>query len=119
MSNLVNVIFPILIGFFMAVMDRTTEEVAFNNSIFRNLNPKWWLRSVSWEYVKFIPFTKYRPDAWHLAKSSLILSIAFMTVFSLKITNIPILNVLINGSVITGSFVVFYDYILKRKTKTT
>lgn len=112
---MLNIIYPILVGFLMAVMDRTTEEVAFNNSVFRNLNRKWWLRSVSWEYVKFLPFTKYRPDAWHLAKTLLIIAISCMAVFSFKVFNSGILNIFLNASIITGSFVVFYDYILKRK----
>lgn len=114
---MLNVLYPILVGFLLAVMDKTAEPVAFNSSVFRNLNRKWWLKSVSWEYVKFLPFTKYRLDAWHLAKSLLILSISFMPIFPFKIFDSWILNILLNASIITGSFVVFYDYILKRKSK--
>lgn len=112
---MLNIIYPILVGLLIAVMDRTSEEVAYNNSVFRNLNRKWWLKSVSWEYVNFLPFTKYRPDAWHLTKSLLIIVISCMAVFPFKVFDSWILNIFLNASIITATFVVFYDYILKRK----
>jgi hypothetical protein len=120
---LLSLLFLVLIGFFLAVMDRTAEEVAFNNSVFRNLDRKWWLRSVSWQYVKFIRWTKYRPDAWHIAKSAMIASIGLAAV-SLMYAPVfllrrPLLNFLsisaLLAVIVTASFVVFYDYVLKQK----
>lgn len=113
---MVYLVFGILAGFFMAVMDRTAEPVAFNNSIFSKKNPKWWVRSVSWEYVKFLPFTKYRPDAWHISKSCMIVSFSLMCALHAPFT-IWWIDMLIDATVVTGSFVIFYDYILKRKQK--
>lgn len=52
-----------------AVMDRVENLPAFNRSIFSHLDKRWWCKEVSWQYVKFIPVMRYRPDAWHLAKS--------------------------------------------------
>lgn len=112
---LLHLLFPVLIGFFLAVMDRVNEPVAFRASVFRNLNPKWWVRSISWQYVKFIRFTKYRPDAWHLAKTMMIMCIPMIAVFEFKYTGLLLVNAIIDMCIITGSFVLFYDYILKRK----
>lgn len=58
-----------------ALMD--TLEHHFDVSIFRNLNPKFWNPNVSWQYAYIIPFTKYKVDAWHLAKSLMIICLAF------------------------------------------
>lgn len=120
---LLSLLFLVLIGFFLAVMDRTNEEVAFNNSVFRKLNKKWWLRSVSWQYVKFIPWTRYRPDAWHIAKSAMIASIGlaatslmYAPVFLLRRQLFNFLSIsALSAVIVTASFVVFYDYVLKRK----
>ncbi len=66
---LISAVFCILAGFFVAVMDRVENRSAFDKSVFKNLTPKFWCKSESWKYVSFLPFTKYRPDAWHLAKT--------------------------------------------------
>lgn len=111
------IIFAILIGALSAAMDRLAEPVAFNNSIFRNKDPKWWLRSVSWQYVKFLPLTKYRPDAWHLCQSAMYLCIggaAGTAVYDAP-AGFPWWGIaLIVAILVTFGKVLFYDYILKR-----
>lgn len=41
----------------------------FDTSIFKSWNPTFWNKSVSSEYAKYLPFTKYKLDGWHLANS--------------------------------------------------
>lgn len=66
---------------FNSIMDRTEEPVNFNKSIFYNLNQKFWLKSVSWQYAKKI--FGYKLDAWHISKSLMIcclLGLIFVTI---------------------------------------
>jgi hypothetical protein len=63
-----------LMAFFNAVMDATENDPNFNESIFRKLNRKFWLKTVSWEFAKKI--FGYKLDAWHLAKSCMVMCIA-------------------------------------------
>lgn len=53
-----------------AVADTLKDH--YDTSIFKNKDPKFWKPDVSWEYVGYIPFTKYHPDAWHLANTLMI-----------------------------------------------
>jgi hypothetical protein len=64
-----------LAAFFNAVMDRIETLISFNVSIFCNLDPRFWCKPVSAHHAKFIPFTKYRLDAWHLAKSGMVIAL--------------------------------------------
>jgi hypothetical protein len=64
--------FIIIAAIANALMDSVETSIAFRKSIFKNRNPKWWNKEVSHLYVGFLPHTKYRPDAWHLAKSTMI-----------------------------------------------
>ena len=111
------IIFALLIGMFSAIMDRTAEPVAFNKSIFKNKDPKWWVRSVSWEYVKFLPLTKYRPDAWHIAQSLMYLCVgatAGTAVFDAP-ADFPWWGIaLVVAGLVTFGKVLFYSYILKK-----
>jgi hypothetical protein len=54
---------------FNAAMDRLENE-NFSSSIFKNLDPKFWYKRESWKYAKKIG--GYKLDAWHLAKSCMI-----------------------------------------------
>jgi len=54
-------------AFFNAVMNKLCWH--FERSLFAGLNAKWWNPNVSWAYVKFVTFTMYRADAWHLSKT--------------------------------------------------
>lgn len=65
------IIFLILAAICKSVAD--TLQHHYYASVFKNLDPKWWNPAISWKHVKFIPFTKYRADAWHLANSAMII----------------------------------------------
>jgi hypothetical protein len=60
-------IFIFLAAFFKAVAD--TLEHHCGISIFKRLNPKFWDPDISYRHTKFLPLTRYRPDAWHLSNS--------------------------------------------------
>jgi hypothetical protein len=65
----------ILAAFFKAVADVLMFH--FETSVFKWKDPRWWNPNISWKYVGFIKFTKYRPDAHHLANSLMI--VCFIT----------------------------------------
>jgi hypothetical protein len=51
---------------FNSCMDITEEERHFNKSIFRSLDPKFFCKSISWQYAKTI--FNVHLDFWHLCK---------------------------------------------------
>jgi hypothetical protein len=59
-------------AFFNACMDITEEETHFNKSIFKNLDPRFFCKSISWQYAKTI--LKVHFDFWHLCKFGWIFS---------------------------------------------
>lgn len=98
-----------LAAIFKAVAD--TLQHHFDTSIFKKLNPKWWNPVVSCDYVGFLPFTKYRPDAWHLANSGMIISFICAVVFSHPVIAWW-LAIIIGGVVFNIVFNLFYNQIL-------
>jgi hypothetical protein len=110
---LTSAVFLILAAMFNAVMDSVEYETAFEKSIFSSLNPKWWCKSISWEYVKFLPLTKYRPDAWHLAKSSMVVCVVLAVVFSID-TVYKLPQFVLLGLIWNMSFNLFYNHIFRK-----
>jgi len=49
-----------------ACMDITEEESHFDKSVFKKLNPKFYCKSISWQYAKTI--FGVHLDFWHLCK---------------------------------------------------
>lgn len=95
---------------FNAIMDRTENAPAFNQSIFKNLDQTFWLKEVSWKYAKKIFSWKF--DAWHLAKSSMIICfIGAVLVFHLK--HQAWVHFISMGIIWNASFNLFYNKILK------
>jgi hypothetical protein len=97
---------------FKAVAD--TLQHHYDTSVFKNMSYKFWNPNESYKYVKTIPLTKYRPDAWHLANSGMIVCFVLAVVFyepHLK----WFWEVLIVGGAFNSVFGLFYDYILRRK----
>lgn len=114
--------FVVLAAFFNSIMDATENEPNFNESILKNLNPKWWLKPVSCNYVKLI--AGYRPDAWHLSKTCMVFSIAgaiisaiFVGVYLAHNPSLLFISVSIGiiGTAWIGSFDLFYNLIFKVK----
>jgi hypothetical protein len=112
-------------AFFNAVMDATENEPNFNESIFKNLNRKFWLKTVSWEYAKRI--RGYKFDAWHLAKSSMIVMFACVVVSGIffgawvfehnspKVIVLAVITNLAVGFTWVAVFTLFYHKIFKVK----
>ena len=104
-------IFLILAAIFNAIMDKLTHH--FSASIFKSKNPKFWNPNVSWQYVTFLPFTRYRADAWHLAKSAMIINICLSICFF----NGKWWEFVIFGTVWNLTFNLFYNKILKNDSQ--
>lgn len=96
-------------GFFKAVSDTLSHH--YETSIFSRLNPKWWNPNESWKHVKFLPFTRYRPDAWHISNSLMILCFC-IAAFGFTLWTI------IAGVAFILVFNTNYNIILKRKNPT-
>jgi hypothetical protein len=115
-----------LAGILDALSDTIETEISFNASRLKHLNPKFWCKPISAHAVKTIPGTKYRPDAWHLAKSiSIILqagaavSAFYYPIFDLLASTL--LNILIAYALLgvawIVSFNIFFNRIFSNKIK--
>jgi hypothetical protein len=104
-------LFLILAAICNAFMDVTTHH--FNYSIFKDKNPKFWNPNESWKYVNLLPFTRYRADAWHLAKSAMIINICISIVFFDGYW----WEFFIFGTVWNLTFNLFYNKILKNDSQ--
>lgn len=69
----------ILAAIMNAVMDRTENIVAFNRSVFSHKDKTFWCKDVSWQYAKKI--FGWKADAWHMAKSAMIILLVFAMTF--------------------------------------
>lgn len=101
-------------AFYKAVAD--TLQHHYDTSVFKNLPFQYWNPIESWKYVKFFPLSRFRPDAWHLCNSFMIVSFVFMAVFHEQKIK-WFWEVLIYGVEFNLVFGLFYDYILRRKPK--
>lgn len=100
-----------LAAFFNAVMDTVEYEAAFNKSIFKKLNQRFWLKSVSWQYAYKI--FNYKIDCWHLCKSLLVICIALLPCVEFKGSWwVIVLNI---GIVWNTVFVLFYHFMFRIK----
>jgi len=97
---------------FNAVMDSVEHDEAFYRSVFSRLNRRWWCKSISWRYVKLLPFTKYRPDAWHLSKSLMVI-FAIASVISYSWNAHWIIAVLVYGAAWNITFNFFYNRVFR------
>lgn len=132
---MIYLIIPILLycigGIFDAVMDTCSDH--FYSSVFKNLNPSYWNKNVSWinKYVNKDPKQGFKKmlgivipvaftDAWHMAKSlkeifnCLALTAALYIDFPYSI-NIIILYFVVAGVLRNIIFDIFYNIILVNK----
>jgi len=108
-------IFIALAAICNALMDKVETTISFKDSRFKNKKVAFWCKPISAHNVKFIPFTKYRPDAWHLAKSTMIVLWCLAIVFYHSF--IPVIDFVVMGIVYNLVFNIFYNHIFKTKTK--
>jgi hypothetical protein len=104
-----------------ALMD--TLQHHFYVSVFKGLNPFFWNPEKSWNNSKYIPYTKYKIDAWHLSKSSMIVLLAASIItfeypkFLLGVNSFFsfIFLMSIYGTLWNLTFNLFYNRLLKSK----
>jgi hypothetical protein len=115
--------------------------VAYDQSIFKNLNPLFWNPQVSWKnkwaqpfpqpaedkwyYFGFVPLYKERfpysstifvwiTDAWHLFKAIMLTCIMAAIVLYVPIIS-PFVDFILLYCTFTFVFTIFYDYIFRAK----
>ncbi len=98
-------------AFFNAVMD-TLDEGHFQTSIFSGMDPNFWYKRESWNKAKKIFGWKF--DAWHIAKSLMVISLSIAIVLYKETFNFW-LDIIVLGAIWNGSFNLGYNHLLKRK----
>ncbi len=101
----------IFAAFFNAVMDTLAHH--YSTSVFKNKDQEFWNPNVSWKFAKFLPYTKYRVDAWHLSKSMMIFSMCFAIVFYKVVFYNCWIDFILLGCTWNVVFNYSYDVILK------
>ena len=109
-KTMISYIFLALASICNAIMDTLTHH--FGYSIFKNKKEEFWNPNESWKFVNFLPFTKYRADAWHLFKSSMIIFICLAIVFANKLN---IVDFVLLGTLWNIVFNIFYNHLLITK----
>jgi len=108
---MIGYVFIALAAFFNACMDAWENEPNFNESIFRHWNQRFWLKEISWQYARKI--FSYKIDAWHLAKSLMVICFAIALCFDYRgAWYIIVINC---GVVWNFSFWLYYHKIFKIK----
>lgn len=95
-------------AFFNAIMDTLENEPAFNSSIFKDWDKRFWSKSISWQYAKKI--LNYKVDGWHLAKSAMIFCLmGAIVLFRYNTEFMPLLmHFILLGLLWNITFEVFY-----------
>lgn len=100
-----------LAAIFNACMDTCEDDVHFNKSIFKNLDPTFFCKSVSWQYAKTL--LGYRFDFWHLCKSAMIIClVGAIIVFILH--HQWWVHFISLGIIWNSTFTLFYHKILRK-----
>jgi hypothetical protein len=112
---MISALFWLLACFFNAICDAVENE-NFHESIFRKLPVQFWYKRESWKYAPKI--FKYRLDAWHIAKSCMILCF----LFAVLLFDLPLekwqdwaLYIALAGVIWNGGFWLFYHFLFRVK----
>lgn len=112
MAVMLPILSLVLAAFFKAVAD--TLSFHYDRSVFKWKDKRFWDPAISWKYVGFIKFTKFRADAWHLANSGMIICFCLAAVLHSPIhqwyIELPAAGILFNLT-----FNLFYNKVLIRK----
>lgn len=112
---MISLILVFLAAFFNAVCDAVENE-NYYESVFKKLPVQFWYKRESWKYVKKI--FGYRPDAWHLAKTCMVVCFALGVVcFDLPVVKWQdvALYMIVFGIIWNVTFWLFYHVIFKVK----
>lgn len=107
-------LFVALAAILNAFMDKVENE-HFHSSIFKKWNQKFWYKRESWKYAKMIG--GYRLDAWHLAKSLMIICFAFAIGF-MDMTHWWAVKFVTVGGIWIVVFNLFYNKLFKSNETT-
>ncbi|MGN6438390.1 MAG: hypothetical protein ACTHMM_17740 [Agriterribacter sp.] len=107
---MITALFVAIAAMLCALMDRVENE-NFYESIFRDRNERFWYKRVSWKYAKKI--FGWKADAWHIAKSMMIFSLAFAIVFY-KPVLLWWIDWVVIGAIWISVFNVFYNKIFRK-----
>jgi hypothetical protein len=102
-------------------MDNITHH--WYKSVFNKLNESFWNPSVSSKVAVYIPYTKYKIDAWHLFKSLMIILLASSAISGMVFKTYCMINpffdfvilIIVYGIIWNGVFNIFYNHLLNRK----
>lgn len=106
-----DLLFIILAAAGKAVADTLTHH--FSTSIFKKLRPSFWNPDQSWRTAKFLPFTKYKVDAWHLANSLMITSFCGAIAAHPEIGMHWPVQLLLAGFLFIAVFNTLYNHVLR------
>ena len=106
---MISAIFIIIAAACNAVMDLLENE-NYYNSVFRHFDDKFWYKRESWKHVKKI--FGYRPDAWHIAKSMMIVCLVLAAVLYEPYWN-QLYDLLAFGLLWNLTFNIFYNKIFR------
>lgn len=109
---MIALLFITLAAICKAVADTLAHH--FYVSAFKGLNQSFWNPEVSWHSAPYLPFTKYKVDAWHLFNSAMIVFMCAAVVFHQHLLKWWI-ELLIAGGCWNLAFNVFYNKILQSK----
>ena len=108
---MISIALMFIAGMFNAIMDRTENE-SFRDSVFKNLNERFWYKRVSWAVAKKV--FRFKLDAWHIAKHLMIVHICGAIVFYEPVFG-RMIDFCLMGSAFVLAFNVFYNKILSAK----
>jgi hypothetical protein len=108
--------FLVLAAVCKAVADTLTHH--YDTSVFKWKDRRFWDPAISWKYAKYLKFTKYKLDAWHLANSGMIICFIFFGLlfpFSIWHVGVLLAALVICGGAWVLAFNLFYNKLLRRK----
>lgn len=103
-------LYLIIAAILNAFMDRIENE-NFYESIFRNRSERFWYKRTSWKYAKVI--FGWKLDAWHIAKSLMIISLMMAMVKYTVYYNWWV-DVIMAGGLWIVTFNIFYNKLFKK-----
>ncbi len=114
---MLSILFWITAAILWAVADKVETRIAYNTSIFEGHDSIFWCKEIAAWHMPFVPFTTYRPDAWHLSKSIILILMA-LAILCYKPIVSPLVDFILLGAAWNLVFNIFYNKILLKKTWT-
>jgi len=107
---MLTIFFILLAGFFKAVAD--TLQHHFDTSIFKRKYKKFWDPAISWQFARYLKFTRYKVDAWHLSNSGMVIAFCLAIVCHHAVLH-WFFELLLAGLFFNVTFNIFYNKVLR------